>query len=116
MHCLFFEHPFIFEHSLNYLLFSVAKKEYSQHKRGSPLMHIHRLTDNNKVVSLEKIINFEVPKFENYPCFSKHLKYSLRQPSSATPDPPSQHTHPPTHRRTPPVSFGPPPLWIAPPR
>ena len=27
-------------------------------------MHIYRLTDNNKVVSLQKIINFEVPKFE----------------------------------------------------
>ena len=36
-------------------------------------MHIHRLTDNNKVVSLQKLINFEVRKFEKYPCFSKHL-------------------------------------------
>ena len=25
-HCLFFEYPFAFEHSLKYLLFSVAKK------------------------------------------------------------------------------------------
>jgi len=63
-YCLFFEH------SLNYLLFSVAKRN---NKRGSPLMQIHRLTDNNKVVSLQKIINFEVPKFEKYPRFSKNL-------------------------------------------
>ena len=67
---LFFEHPFVFEHSLNYLLFSVAKRN---EKRGSPVMHIHRLTDNNKVVSLQKIMNFEVPKFEKYPCFSKNV-------------------------------------------
>ena len=46
------------------------------------LIHIHRLTDNGKVVSLPKKINFEVPKFDKYPSFSKLSSYSLRQPSS----------------------------------
>ena len=51
------------------------------------LMHIHRLTDNNTVVSLpQKKSIFEVSKFEKYPCFSKRSQYNLRQPSSSPPE------------------------------
>ena len=35
------------------------------------VMHMHPLTENDKVVSLPKKLNPEVPQFEKYPCFSK---------------------------------------------
>ena len=56
-------------------------------------MHIHCLTDNNKVVSVKKIVKFQ------------NVRNILRQPRSALPPYPVS-----------PVSFGPPPPWIAPPR
>ena len=79
MHCSFFEEPFGFEHSFkisavfcgkNVIL--VAQERLSLLTR----MHIHRLTDNGKLFSMPKIIKFEVPKFEKYPCFSNCSKYN----------------------------------------
>ena len=62
-------------------------------------MHINSLTDNDKVVSLPKQINFEVPQFRKYPCFQ-----NVRETVSDKLVPP------------PPQRFGPPPPWITPPR
>ena len=66
-------------------------------------MHIHCLTDNNKVVSAKK--NFEVPKCEKYPFQNVRntASHNLAAP-------------PPPHSYVSPVSFGPPRPWIAPPR
>ena len=49
----------------------LAEKWYSRHNRGSLhwLMYIHRLTDNDKVISWPKKINFRDWKFEKYHVF-----------------------------------------------
>ena len=75
-------------------------------------MHIYRLTDNNKVVSLQKIINFEVPKFEKNIHVFLNICNTVSDNRGLQPPPPPF----PLPSRTSPVSFGPPPLWIAPPR
>ena len=44
-------------------------------------MHIHRLTDNEKVISLPKNNQFWSSKIWEISMFSKRSQYSLRQPS-----------------------------------
>ena len=75
-------------------------------------MHIHRLTDNNKVVSLQKMINFEVPKFEKNIHVFLNICNTVSDNRVLQPRPPLH----PLPSRASPVSFGAPPLWIAPPR
>ena len=68
-------------------------------------MHIHCLTDNNKVVSVKK--NCEVPKCEKYPFQNIRNTASDNLAAPPPPLPPFPVS---------PVSFGPPLPWIAPPR
>ena len=68
-------------------------------------MQIHRLTDNNKVVSLPKKNQFL--KFQNLR--NVHGFQNVRTTVS------DNLVHHP-QRLAPPVSFSPPPPWIAPPR